>query len=119
MNIKKLGITDLYCSEIILGTDYYGESTDYKTACDFMNYFTELGGNTIDTARLYTSGKSEEVIGKYLAERKIRHDIVISTKCAHPPLGNMQRSRLSRGLGYFQKRISAHPSRKAYYRLQA
>ena len=54
MKIKKLGNTDLYCSEIILGSDYYGESTSFEAASEFMDYYFEIGGNTIDTARLYT-----------------------------------------------------------------
>ena len=96
MKLKKLGNTELICSEIILGSDYYGESIPYELASEFMDYYFEKGGNTIDTARLYTGGKSEGVIGKYIAERNIRDKVIISTKCAHPPVGNMQQSRLSK-----------------------
>ncbi len=96
MKIKKLGNTDLYCSEIILGTDYYGESTSFNDASSFMDFYLDIGGNTIDTARLYTGGRSEEVIGEYLAQRKIRDKVIISSKCAHPPIGHMDRSRLSK-----------------------
>jgi len=96
MKIKQLGNTELYCSEIILGSDYYGEATTKESAYEFMDYYIEMGGNTIDTARLYTAGKSETVIGEYLAERRLRDKVIISTKCAHPPLGNMQQSRLSK-----------------------
>ncbi len=96
MKLKNLPGTDLEISEVVLGSDYYGESIDADTAASFMDYFIENGGNTIDTARLYTGGKSEAVIGAYLKDRGIRDRIVISTKCAHPPLGNMQKSRLSR-----------------------
>lgn len=96
MKLKNLPGTDLDISEVVLGSDYYGEGIDAGTAASFMDYFIEKGGNTIDTARLYTGGRSEAVIGAYLKDRGIRDKIVISTKCAHPPLGNMQKSRLSR-----------------------
>ena len=96
MKIKQLGNTELYCSEIILGTDYYGEATSKEDAASFMDFFLHMGGNTIDTARMYTAGKSEAVIGEYLSYRKLRNKVIISTKCAHPPVGNMQQSRLSK-----------------------
>ncbi len=96
MKIKKLGNTELYCSEIILGSDYYGEATSRESASEFMDYYFDIGGNTIDTARLYTGGKSEEVIGEYLAQHKIRDKVIISSKCAHPPIGKMEQSRLSK-----------------------
>ncbi len=96
MKIKKLGNTDLFCSEIILGSDYYGEATSFEDASRFMDFYLDVGGNTIDTARLYTAGKSEEVIGEYLSQRKIRDKVIISSKCSHPPLGKMDVSRLSK-----------------------
>lgn len=96
MKIKQLGNTELYCSEVIIGTDYYGESTSKEEAYNYLDYYIGMGGNTIDTARMYTAGKSETVIGEYLSERKLRDKIIISTKCAHPLLGNMQQNRLSK-----------------------
>ncbi len=53
------------------------------------------GGNCFDTARVYGGGRSEEFLGQYL-KTKHRADIIISTKCAHPDIGNPLRpSRLS------------------------
>ena len=77
MKLKNLPGTDLDISEVVLGSDYYGESIDADTAASFMDYFIEKGGNTIDTARLYTGGRSEAVIGAYLKDRGIRDKIVI------------------------------------------
>ncbi len=96
MKIKSIHGTDLKCSEVILGTDYYGESISKENANKFMDRYIENGGNTIDTARLYTCGKSERIIGEYLKNAKCRQNIVISTKCAHPPIENMRLNRLSK-----------------------
>ena len=69
---------------------------DMSQAFENMDLYIENGCNIIDTARLYVDGKSEEIIGEYLKERKLKNKIVISTKAAHPPLGYMEISRLSK-----------------------
>ena len=81
-------------SQIVLGTDGYGERIDKDTAFDIMDFYIERGGNVIDTARLYCGGESEKLIGQYLKERNIRDKVFISTKCSHPPLEDMSCSRL-------------------------
>ncbi len=42
--------------------------------------YTELGGNFIDTADVYAGGKSEEMVGAFVAERGLRDRMVIATK---------------------------------------
>lgn len=86
----------LKISEIILGTDYYGGIVDKKTAFSLYDKFVEYGGNCIDTAKLYEDGKSEEILGMWLRENKIKRDkIIISTKGAHPIGSPINPSRLS------------------------
>ncbi len=94
MNKKLIRNTDLSVSEIVLGSDYYGSTLDTKTAGKFMDMYFSQGGNTIDTARLYSGGKSEEIVGDFV--KTFRDKVIISTKCAHPPLENMAKSRLSK-----------------------
>ncbi len=69
-------------SEIILGTYGFMEKTDANTAFDIMDFYIENGGNAIDTARSYANGSCEELIARYLKEKK--RNIFISTKCAFP-----------------------------------
>ena len=38
------------------------------------------GGNFVDTADAYTGGHSEELVGKFIADRKLRDRIVLATK---------------------------------------
>ncbi len=100
MNFKN--INGIMVSSLALGSDSFGTIIDEKTAFSLMDEFCFLGGNTIDTARVYGAhfggkvGDSEAVIGKWLSQRGRRDDIVISTKCAHPDLAAMNISRLSK-----------------------
>ena len=79
--------------------DNYDRRDEYFRWLD--TYF-ENGGNVIDTARVYCdwceSGKdtSEKVVGEWLKYSGIkREDVIVVTKCAHPPLGNMVKNRLT------------------------
>lgn len=83
-------------SSIILGTDYYSCNALGEKACfKLYDMFTEFGGNHIDTARLYEQGESEQILGRWL-KNQVRDKVYIATKGAHPPLGNMNFSRLTR-----------------------
>ena len=94
--MKYTMLKDMNMSNIILGTDGYSERINQKTAYELLDLYIECGGNVIDTARLYCSGNSEKLIGEYLKYRNCRDRVYISTKCSHPPLGNMAQSRLSK-----------------------
>lgn len=94
--IYKNFTSDIKVSSIVLGTDVYGTDVDIKTSFELLNEYTFGGGNTIDTARLYGGGASEETIGKWMKEKNNRHSVIISSKCSHPPVENMKKSRLSR-----------------------
>ena len=89
-NIK---LKDMSLSNIVLGTDGYGERIDKKTAFSIMDLYTQNGGNIIDTARLYTNGISESYVGEFISG--LRDNLYISTKCAHPPLSDMSHNRLN------------------------
>lgn len=77
---------------IVLGTAALG--TDSRdNAYRLLDAFVDLGGNTLDTATVYSdwqpgeTGRSENSIGDWLALRGNRDRIRIVTKGAHPPLG--------------------------------
>ena len=75
-------------SEICLGTMQFGWTADEKTSGEVMDAYLEAGGNFIDTADIYTfwvpelsyAGKTEEIIGRWLKDRKNRQSIVLATK---------------------------------------
>ncbi len=91
MKYKKLGNTDLDVSLICLGTMTYGEQNNENEAHDQLNYALSNGVNFIDTAEMYaippkeeTQGRTEEIIGSWLAKRNDRKDIIVATKVAGP-----------------------------------
>lgn len=94
--------TDLAVSRLGLGTANYGTSLSREEAFEQLDRYTEAG-NLIDTARVYGDwvpgevARSEKVIGEWLASRGKRDSLVISTKGAHPPIGNMGQSRVTPG----------------------
>lgn len=69
-------------SRLIKGTDYFRHQ-NYEMAAANLDAFLAVGGNTVDTARIYCGGESEEVLGRYMEERKARDRFVILTKGAH------------------------------------
>lgn len=89
-------------SVIGLGTGEFGGKCPEGLAREFMDAFVALGGNFIDTARVYgdfvtpRDGESEKVIGRWMSERHNRNRVFLSTKGGHPALGTMWKSRLSR-----------------------
>lgn len=79
MEYKYLGRTGLKVSELCLGTMSFGDRTDEETAHRILDRFVEEGGTFVDTADVYGSGVSEEILGRWL-ERRSRDDLVIATK---------------------------------------
>ncbi len=84
---EQLGNTDLFVSQLGLGTVKFGRNTDVKyphsfsipsdnEAANLIAYAKDLGINVLDTAPAY--GNSEERLGKLLAGQ--RHDWIIVGK---------------------------------------
>ena len=85
-NYISLGRSGLRVSPACLGTMVFGEASNFTASEEasfaMLDHYIEQGGNFIDTANIYTSGLSESIIGKYVAERDIRDKLVIATKFA-------------------------------------
>lgn len=54
-------------------------------AMELLDDFVARGGNCLDTAHVYGDGASEATIGRWLARRGGRREVVVVTKGAHPP----------------------------------
>lgn len=93
--MNTINIENMPLTNIVLGTDGYGERIDVKTANKIMDLYISFGGNVIDTARMYTDGKSEKIVGDFINKNNLRNKVYISTKCSHPPLQNMTQHRLT------------------------
>jgi len=88
MKYNKLGNTGLYVSELTLGTMTFDKdggsysgimgATGQDLATRMVDRAIEAGINIFDTANVYGSGVSEEMLGKALGVR--RKDVLIATK---------------------------------------
>ena len=89
MDFKTLGTTGLRVSDICLGTMTWGQQNSAEDAAEQLDYALSRGINFIDTAELYpvppmaeTQGRTEAYIGRWLAARGGRDDIVLASKVA-------------------------------------
>jgi aryl-alcohol dehydrogenase-like predicted oxidoreductase len=82
MRYRQLGSSDLQVSEICLGSwlTYGGGVGDQQAEACVAKAF-ELGINFIDTANVYSNGKSEIITGQALKNLKVpREEVVVATK---------------------------------------
>lgn len=85
---RELGHSGLHIAPLVLGGNVFGWTADEKTSFALLDAFVAGGGNAIDTADVYSAwvpgheggGQSETVIGKWLAQRGRRDDVLIFTK---------------------------------------
>ena len=111
MEFRTLGSTGTIVSAHCLGTMTFGAESDEETAHAQLDLFVERGGNFIDTADVYSLGRSEEIIGRWLAARPgMRERIVIATK-GRFPMGDapndagLSRTHLGRALDASLRRL--------------
>ena len=102
MEVSSAGGT-IRMSKIVKGADYFGTTISEDTAFALLDRYFELGGNTIDTARIYGqadsadpdgSTYSEGIVGRWLASRGMRKDVVLVTKGCHPDRSCVTKSRI-------------------------
>lgn len=79
MEYRLMGKTGLRVSELCLGAMTFGRETSEADSLLMLNRFVEAGGNFIDTADVYSLGRSEEILGTWL-QGQHRDDLVIATK---------------------------------------
>jgi len=84
MHIVRLGKSGLQVSRICLGTMTFGAGADEATSFKLMDRFMELGGTFLDTADQYTTGVSEEIVGRWIKARNMRDRVVLATKVYSP-----------------------------------
>jgi aryl-alcohol dehydrogenase-like predicted oxidoreductase len=82
-SLRTLGRSGLVVSPLALGTMTFGNaswgSAD-EVSKDIFNAYVEAGGNFIDTADVYGKGRSEALVGSYVAARSLRDHLVLATK---------------------------------------
>lgn len=91
MDYNRLGRTDLRVSAIGLGVMTFGAQTAEDDAFRQLDMALDAGVTLFDTAENYpapvsaeTHGRSEEMLGRWIAARGVRDRVVIATKVAGP-----------------------------------
>jgi aryl-alcohol dehydrogenase-like predicted oxidoreductase len=91
MEYRRLGRTDIDVSVICLGTMTWGEQNSEADGHAQLDLALDRGVNFIDTAEMYavptkeeTYGRTEEIIGTWIAARGRRDRVVLATKVTGP-----------------------------------
>ncbi|WP_433281163.1 aldo/keto reductase [Pseudonocardia xinjiangensis] len=82
---RTLGRSGLRVSPFTLGTMTFGDDLGWgsspEESANILAAYLDRGGNSVDTANIYTNGHSEKIIGDYFATRPgLRDRVVIGTK---------------------------------------
>ncbi len=98
MEYRKLGRSGTAVSALALGTMTFGAETDEAGSHAQLDRFVEAGGTLVDTADVYAGGASEEIIGRWLAQRpaETRERVVLATKGRFPVADEPNGAGLSR-----------------------
>ncbi len=91
MRWRSFGRSGLKVTELCLGTMTLAGQADEKTSLAILDAAYEGGIRFLDTAdvypvpmRLETVGRSEELLGRWMAERRNRDQLVLATKAYFP-----------------------------------
>jgi len=86
MEYRNLGRTGVRVSPLCLGAMMFGKrgNQDHDDCVRIIHRALDAGINFVDTANVYSSGESEEIVGKALQGR--RHEVVLATK-VHGAMG--------------------------------
>jgi aryl-alcohol dehydrogenase-like predicted oxidoreductase len=86
MEHVNLGRAGLRVSRLCLGTMIFGQQLDEDAAFAVMDRALELGIDFVDVADVYpvppspqTTGRTEEIVGRWLASRRL--SVTVATKC--------------------------------------
>jgi aryl-alcohol dehydrogenase-like predicted oxidoreductase len=82
MDYKVLGRTGVHVSELCFGTMTFGDAADEAESEKMYRRCREMGINFFDCANVYAGGRSEEILGKFIASE--RDQVVITSKVYFP-----------------------------------
>ncbi len=86
MEYRTLGYGGCSVSSLALGTMTFGRESDQAGSFAQLDLFIEAGGTLVDTADVYSDNRSEEIIGRWLADRPsaVTGQVVLATKGRFP-----------------------------------
>ncbi len=112
-DFRTLGRSGLVVSPLALGTMTFGAprwGTSDEVSRAIFNAYVDAGGNFVDTSDIYSGGHSEELLGRFVAERHLRDQVVLATKYTwnstqNPNAGGSGRKHIYRALEGSLKRL--------------
>ena len=111
MQYRTLGTSGTVVATLALGTMTFGTEAGEEDSHAILDDYFAAGGNFIDTADVYSSGVSEEIIGRWLAARPDASDSVVLATKGRFPMGEgpndvgTSRRRLGRALDDSLRRL--------------
>ena len=94
MEYRFLGQTGIKVSKLCFGTMSFGGDADEETSAALFRRCRDVGINFFDCANTYAGGKSEEILGRLIADS--REEVVITSKVYFPLGKGENRSGASR-----------------------
>jgi aryl-alcohol dehydrogenase-like predicted oxidoreductase len=88
--MTRIADTELDVFPLCLGGNVFGWTANEDASVTVLDAYTQAGGNFIDTANIYAGNESERIIGRWLARRGRRDDVVIATKVGVGDDGNLR-----------------------------
>lgn len=105
MDYRTLGRSGCAVSNLCLGTMTFGAESSEEVSHSLLDTFLDAGGTLVDTADVYSAGVSEEIIGRWFADRPtdVTDRVVLATKgrfpmAAEPNGVGLSRRHLTRAL---------------------
>ncbi len=80
MDTIRLGRTDMFIEPLVFGCNVLGWTLDEATAFRVLDAYVDHGFTALDTADSYGKGKSETILGKWMAARGNRAKLLVFTK---------------------------------------
>jgi aryl-alcohol dehydrogenase-like predicted oxidoreductase len=87
MHYRTLGHSGTVVANYALGTMTFGAEATEEQSHAILDDYVAAGGNFIDTADVYSSGASEQIIGRWLAARPAARDTVVLASKGRFPMG--------------------------------
>jgi aryl-alcohol dehydrogenase-like predicted oxidoreductase len=84
MQHRTLGTSGQLVSVYALGAMTFGAETPESDAFTILDAYLAAGGDFIDLADVYAAGASERIVGRWLADRGVRDQLVLASKARFP-----------------------------------
>ncbi|QDU70582.1 aldo/keto reductase [Mucisphaera calidilacus] len=106
MEYRYLGRTGIRVSPLTLGCMMFGHRTEPEASYAIIDRAIEAGINFLDTANVYSTGRSEVVVGEALKRNGHRDFVVLASKCH----GNMHKTDAPEGFSATSLQARLNPN---------